>query len=134
MQVPPPVFPGGLNGKECRVYDSYTNTRCHFKQAFLTLNVDLHPDETGLASVAVSLVRCLAGAVGVAFLQPLMEKVGPAWTFTFVGLLGCFSIPALLVLRVMGPGWRNCSMTKAGTPGSEGNDRRLFVENPGPGG
>lgn len=78
------------------------------EQAFLTLNVDLHPDETGLASVAASLVRCFAGAIGVTFLEPLMVKVGPGWTSTFIGLLGGFSIPMLLVLRVMGPRWRNC--------------------------
>ncbi|KAB5545925.1 putative major facilitator superfamily transporter [Coniochaeta sp. 2T2.1] len=75
----------------------------------LTLNVDLHPTETGLASVAASLMRCVAAAVGVAILQPMLDAVGPGWTFTFFACLSGLSIPMLLVLRIMGPSWRKCS-------------------------
>ena len=40
-------------------------------QSLATLNVDLHPTETGLANVAVSVTRCLAAAVGLGVMQPL---------------------------------------------------------------
>ncbi|KAH9905311.1 putative major facilitator superfamily transporter [Xylariomycetidae sp. FL2044] len=73
-----------------------------------TLNVDLHPDETGLASVAASITRCLAAAVGVAALQPMLTAVGVGWTFTFFGALSGILVPMLLALRYWGPAWRNC--------------------------
>lgn len=74
----------------------------------MTLNVDLHPNETGLASVATNVTRCLAAAVAVAALQPLLDSVGVGWTFTIFGLLSSLSIPMLLVLRFWGPTWRGC--------------------------
>lgn len=79
-------------------------------QTCLTLNVDLHPNETGLASVAASLTRCLAAAAGVAALQPLFDSVGLGWTFTILGFLSGLSIPMLLTLRIRGPSWRNCEV------------------------
>lgn len=78
-------------------------------QTFLTLNVDLHPGETGLASVAASLTRCLAGALGVGVLQPMLDSVGAGWTFTIFGLMSASSVPMLLAMRSWGPSWRNCS-------------------------
>ncbi|KAI1329429.1 putative major facilitator superfamily transporter [Xylariaceae sp. FL0255] len=75
----------------------------------LTLNVDLHPDETGLASVAASVTRCLSAAVGVAILQPLLNSIGPGWTFTVYGFICVLALPMLLVLRIWGPSWRGCS-------------------------
>ncbi|KAB5577942.1 putative major facilitator superfamily transporter [Coniochaeta sp. 2T2.1] len=75
----------------------------------LTLNVDLHPTGTGLASVAASLMRCVAAAVGVAILQPMLDAVGPGWTFTFFACLSGLSVPMLLILRILGPSWRKCS-------------------------
>jgi hypothetical protein len=87
----------------------------------MTLNVDLHPEETGLASVAVSLTRCLAAAAAVAILQPLLDSAGVGWTFTIIGGLCGLSIPMLLALRAFGLAWRQGStresivMTQPGT-------------------
>lgn len=77
-------------------------------QTCLTLNVDLNPDETGLASVAASVIRCLAAAAGVAVLEPMLDAVGAGWTFTVYALIAVLAIPLLLTLRTFGPRWRNC--------------------------
>ncbi|KAJ2899239.1 putative major facilitator superfamily transporter [Zalerion maritima] len=43
---------------------------------FLTLIIDLHPNQPGLASVSVSITRCLTAAIGVAVLQPFLNSIG----------------------------------------------------------
>lgn len=68
--------------------------------------VDIHPDKSGLASVAVSLVRCTAAAVGLSVQQILIDEIGVGWTFTLFALLCMSSIPMLLVVRIRGPKWR----------------------------
>lgn len=76
-------------------------------QVCLTLYVDLHPKEPGLASVAISLIRCLVAAAGVAVMEVLLEVIGSGWTFTFYGLLCGLSVPMLLLVRVRGGHWRS---------------------------
>lgn len=68
--------------------------------------VDIHPEQPGLASVAVSLARCTAAAVGVAVLQPLIDAIGTGWTFTIFGLACLGSVPMLFLVRHRGPHWR----------------------------
>ncbi|KAI0015391.1 putative major facilitator superfamily transporter [Xylariomycetidae sp. FL0641] len=72
----------------------------------LTLYMDLHPKEPGVASVAVSLTRCLAAAAGVAILQVLLDAVGAGWTFTVYSLICGLSVPMLLTVRISGQKWR----------------------------
>ncbi|KAF3010449.1 hypothetical protein E8E14_002210 [Neopestalotiopsis sp. 37M] len=72
----------------------------------LTLYVDLHPKEPGIASVGVSLTRCLVAAAGVAVLELLLDAVGPGWTFTIYGLLCGLSVPMLWAVRKYGQQWR----------------------------
>lgn len=68
--------------------------------------VDLHPKEPGIASVGVSLTRCLVAAAGVAVLEVLLDAVGPGWTFTIYGLLCGLSVPMLWAVRNHGQQWR----------------------------
>lgn len=80
--------------------------RAKYLQTCLTLNVDLNPDETGFASVAASVVRCLAAAIGVVIMQPLFDSIVVGWAFTIYAALASLAIPMLLVLRNLGPRWR----------------------------
>ena len=80
--------------------------------------VDLHPKEPGLASVAISLTRCLVAAAGVAVMELLLEDIGAGWTFTFYGLLCGLSVPMLLVVRLRGMVWRSRYQIKC-----DGNSR-----------
>ncbi|KAI0122937.1 hypothetical protein BJ170DRAFT_118365 [Xylariales sp. AK1849] len=72
----------------------------------ITLMVDIHPDEPGLASVATSLARCAVAAAGLAVLQPLLDSIGTGWTFTSFALICLISMPMLLVVKLKGPAWR----------------------------
>jgi MFS family permease len=71
-----------------------------------TLLIDLHRDSPATATAAVNFVRCLISAGGVAAVVPMIEKVGPGWTFTFVGLLYVVWMPMLWVIMRFGPRWR----------------------------
>ncbi|KAH9893007.1 putative major facilitator superfamily transporter [Xylariomycetidae sp. FL2044] len=79
----------------------------------LTLYMDIHPQEPGLASVAVSLTRCLIAAAGVAVLELLLDAVDAGWTFTIYSLICSLSIPMLWSVRAFGQNWR------AGLEGSQ---------------
>lgn len=72
----------------------------------MVLIVDIHPKEPGLASVSVSLVRCLMAAIGVSVYQPLLSAVGPGWAFMIFALSLLFAIPMALLVRYRGPKWR----------------------------
>lgn len=77
-----------------------------FSWICLTLIVDLNPDKSGLASVALSFTRCAGAAVQVAVLQLLLQSVGPGGTFTLFGMLSLVSIPMLWIVRAKGAKWR----------------------------
>jgi hypothetical protein len=42
-----------------------------------TLMVDLYPSQSASATAANNLYRCLVGAAGTAFIEPLLRKLGP---------------------------------------------------------
>jgi predicted PurR-regulated permease PerM len=70
------------------------------------LDCGSEPKDSGLASVAISLTRCLAAAVALATLQLLLNAIGAGWTFTMLGLICALSIPMLVCVRVWGESWR----------------------------
>ncbi|KAK2758564.1 major facilitator superfamily transporter [Colletotrichum kahawae] len=72
----------------------------------LTLYMDLHPRNPGVASIAMNLVRSIAAAAGVAVVQLLVEEFGTGWTFTAYGATCLASVPMLLAVRAWGPRWR----------------------------
>ncbi|KAH0425007.1 major facilitator superfamily transporter [Colletotrichum camelliae] len=72
----------------------------------LTLYMDLHPRNPGVASIAINQVRSIAAAAGVAVVQLLVEEFGTGWTFTAYGATCLASVPMLLAVRAWGPRWR----------------------------
>jgi MFS family permease len=52
-----------------------------------TFLVDVHPEQSASATAALNLVRCLLGAAGTAFINPLIEKINIGWTSTFLTAL-----------------------------------------------
>ncbi|TPX09030.1 uncharacterized protein E0L32_001709 [Thyridium curvatum] len=71
-----------------------------------TLCVDLNPHAPATAVAALNLIRCLCGAVSVAFIEKMIEHIGRGWTFTFWALLCAAFTPILFILPRWGPGWR----------------------------
>lgn len=77
--------------------------------AFLALNVlliDNFPGQAATASAANNLVRCSLGAAMTAAVSPLIDSVGPGWTYTISAGLWAAMAPALGCLVLYGPGWR----------------------------
>lgn len=52
-----------------------------------TFLVDIHPEQSASATAALNLIRCLLGAGGTAFMNPLIEKINIGWTSTFLTAL-----------------------------------------------
>ncbi|CAH0045773.1 unnamed protein product [Clonostachys solani] len=71
-----------------------------------TLIVDLHPKAPATASAANNMARCLLGAAGTAFIEPLFLKIGYGWSFTIFGALPALLCPLLFVIQKYGPRWR----------------------------
>lgn len=71
-----------------------------------TLLIDLHRGKPATATAAVNFVRCLISAGGVAAIVPMVEAMGPGWTFTFWGLVFIAIMPMLWLLTRYGPKWR----------------------------
>ncbi|KAL1841171.1 hypothetical protein VTJ49DRAFT_7340 [Mycothermus thermophilus] len=71
-----------------------------------TLLVDLYPEAPATAVAANNFVRCLFGAAGTAFIESMLAAMGRGWTFTFWALVLVVFSPALWVLTVRGPRWR----------------------------
>ncbi|GAA5956983.1 hypothetical protein JCM21900_006723 [Sporobolomyces salmonicolor] len=71
-----------------------------------TLVVDLYPGQSASATAANNLYRCLCGAAGTAFVDPLINKMGAGWAFTFLSLLNCCFLPIIFLEWKYGMGWR----------------------------
>ncbi|KEF56558.1 uncharacterized protein A1O9_06746 [Exophiala aquamarina CBS 119918] len=67
-----------------------------------TFLVDIHPDQSASATAALNLVRCLLGAGGTAFINPLIEKINIGWTSTFLAALMLLLSAGTLVKVVYG--------------------------------
>lgn len=63
-------------------------TAISIQSAVSTYLVDIHPGQSASATAALNLVRCLLGAGGTAFVNPLVESINVGWTATLlVGLM-----------------------------------------------
>ncbi|GAA5891148.1 hypothetical protein JCM5296_004909 [Sporobolomyces johnsonii] len=71
-----------------------------------TLVVDLYPGQSASATAANNLYRCLCGAAGTAFVDPLINKMGAGWAFTFLSLLNCCFLPIIFLEYKYGMRWR----------------------------
>lgn len=72
-----------------------------------TLIVDLKPGKGGQITASNNLIRCLAAAGAVTFIQPLIDAVNIGWAFTLMsGLLILFT-PLPIWVWISGMKWRN---------------------------
>ncbi|GAA6025940.1 hypothetical protein JCM11491_005120 [Sporobolomyces phaffii] len=71
-----------------------------------TLMVDLYPGQGASATAANNLYRCLAGAGTTAFIDPLINRMGVGWAFTFLPLLNTCFLPLVWLEVRNGMKWR----------------------------
>ena len=69
--------------------------------------MDIFQDKPSAAAASGNIVRCGLSAVGIAAMEPLMERIGSGWYFTFLSLLGAVvGIASCEVLKRKGMNWR----------------------------
>ncbi|KPV74288.1 uncharacterized protein RHOBADRAFT_66576 [Rhodotorula graminis WP1] len=71
-----------------------------------TLLVDLYPGQSASAIAANNLYRCLLGAAGTGFIDPLLKRLGPGWAFTMLSLVTCLFLPLAILEWRKGMRWR----------------------------
>jgi len=77
-----------------------------------TLVSDQCPGKGASGTAINNLVRCGIGAVGVAFVEPLINDVGPAIAFLGLALITVIMTPFAVVNWYWGPEWRAARMKK----------------------
>ncbi|KAF2253563.1 putative major facilitator superfamily transporter [Trematosphaeria pertusa] len=76
-----------------------------------TLLMDLDQENASAAQACCNFVRCFLAAGALAGLQPLIDKVGDGFTFTFIGALTALCAPLLMLERRKGWNWRQHQRT-----------------------
>ena len=71
-----------------------------------TLLVDMYPGASASATAANNLYRCLCGAAGTGFIEPLIAALGEGWAFTLLACLTLAFAPLLLLEWSRGMRWR----------------------------
>ncbi|KAG2230859.1 hypothetical protein INT48_009240 [Thamnidium elegans] len=74
---------------------------------FQTLMVDLFPANSASITATNNLVRCLLGAVATMSVEPGIQRLGPGWMFTLLGLVCVASNGLVPILLVYGPRWKS---------------------------
>ncbi|KAH9204150.1 major facilitator superfamily domain-containing protein, partial [Leptodontidium sp. 2 PMI_412] len=70
------------------------------------LIIDLYPGASASATAVNNLMRCSVGAIGVAFVQLIIDAIGAGPTFLLFALITLGLSPLLLVEWFYGEGWR----------------------------
>jgi MFS family permease len=70
------------------------------------LVIDLYPGASASATAVNNLMRCSVGAVGVAFVQLIINGIGAEATFLMFGVVTAAFSPLLVVEWIYGQGWR----------------------------
>jgi len=70
------------------------------------LVIDLYPGASASATAVNNLMRCSVGAVGVAVVQIIIDKVGAGLTFLALAVLTAGTSPLLVLEWFYGGGWR----------------------------
>ncbi|RFU32908.1 hypothetical protein B7463_g3431, partial [Scytalidium lignicola] len=70
------------------------------------LIIDLYPGASASATAVNNLMRCSVGAVGVAVVQLVIDKLGTGTTFLIFAIITASSSPLLAVEWFYGEGWR----------------------------
>lgn len=71
-----------------------------------TLLTDYNVHRSATAQAASNLVRCLGAGAGTASFSPLMDAIGPGWTFGIYAILVLFQLPLIWGLKANGVAWR----------------------------
>lgn len=71
-----------------------------------TLIADICPGKGASATAVNNLVRCGLGALGVAFINQLIESIGAEYAFLTLGLIVVLCIPLAMLNWVYGMRWR----------------------------
>jgi MFS family permease len=77
-----------------------------------TLLIDFYPQSPATATAANNLFRCLLGAGATGLIQPMIDRMGRGWAFTFLALFLLVSSPGLWVVYFWGMGWRGERMRR----------------------
>ncbi|KAJ0115548.1 major facilitator superfamily transporter [Diaporthe amygdali] len=77
-----------------------------------TLVSDLCPGKGASATAINNLVRCTLGAVGVAVVDAMIEKLGPGYTFLALAIVMACCTPLAVLTWVFGQRWREERTTK----------------------
>jgi predicted MFS family arabinose efflux permease len=75
-------------------------------QPLAALVIDLNPQSPAAATAAFNLVRCLLGAGGEAFGNPMVTKLGRGWTSTIIAALWLSLSTCWWAVVIWGPKWR----------------------------
>ncbi|KAH7134147.1 multidrug resistance protein [Dactylonectria macrodidyma] len=71
-----------------------------------TLLTDYNVHRSATAQAASNLVRCLGAGAGTASFSPLVDAIGPGWTFGIYAILVLFQLPLIWGLKANGVAWR----------------------------
>lgn len=78
-----------------------------------TLVSDLCPGKGASATAMNNLVRCTLGAVGVAVIDPLIQKLGPGYAFLTLAVAMACCAPLAVLTWFFGQRWRGERTSKA---------------------
>lgn len=90
-----------------------------------TLVVDLYPGKGASATAVNNLMRCSIGALGVAFVELILEALGAEKTFMILGLCTLATTPLLAVQWKFGPRWRSERVVKLKAKGEGRSEGEL---------
>jgi len=79
---------------------------CGGSTSLANVLLDYYPEKPSSVTAASNITRCLLGAGATAVVNPMLEKMGPGWCFTLIGLVLFMSISLQLLLVSKGPTWR----------------------------
>lgn len=71
-----------------------------------TMLTEFMPKKSSAGVALNNFVRNIFSCVGAIVASPIMHAIGNGWLFTILGLLGLASGSVILIMRKMGPRWR----------------------------
>ncbi len=102
VQVFPTPTSNVVGGSETR-----HDKRANFEHTCNTLLVDIFQDKPSAAAASGNIVRCGLSAAGIAAMEPLMQRIGLGWYFTFLSVLGAIvGLASSEVIKKKGMDWR----------------------------
>jgi MFS family permease len=84
------------------------------------LVIDLYPGASASATAVNNLMRCSVGAIGVAFVQLIINAIGAGATFLMFGAITAGFSPLLIVEWFYGEGWRLARKERLALEGERG--------------